>query len=140
MPSPDFDFLRLSYRPDLQVLFMRWARPVSSQEHRQGYAAALALGRTTGSGRWLIDLRSRGLASPEDFAWILADFRPQLAAALPAMVRRIAYLVTPYQSETIRERLHTLEPTYPAAVRQSAAIEVFTEEQAAQQWLRTGLA
>ena len=138
MLSRNLDFLQLSYRPDLQVLFMRWARPVSSLEHRQGYAAALELSRSAGSGRWLIDLRSRGLASLEDFAWILADFRPQMAATLPATPRRIAYLVTPYHGETIRERLHLLEPTYTAAVQQSAAVQVFTEEQLAQQWLRLG--
>jgi hypothetical protein len=138
MLSPEFDFLRLSYRPDLQVLFMRWGRPVSTQEHKAGYGAALELARTSGSGWWLVDLRSRGLASSEDFAWILANFRPQIAAILPTTSRRIAYLVTPYHADLIRERLATLEPTYPVAVQQSAAIRVFTEEQLAQRWLHTG--
>lgn len=137
MFSSDLDFLRLSYRPDLQVLFMRWTRPVSSAEHRQGYAAALGLARSAGAGRWLIDLRSRGLASLEDFAWVLTEFRLQMGAALPAIPRRIAYLVTPYHSETLRERLSLLEPTYPVAVQQGAIIQVFTEEQPAQQWLHT---
>ncbi|WP_143434727.1 hypothetical protein [Hymenobacter roseosalivarius] len=139
MLPPYLDFLQLSYRPDLQVLFMRWGRPVSSQEHRQGYGAALELARTVSTGRWLVDLRSRGLASLEDFAWILTDFRVELAAALPpAVPRRIAYLVAPYHADTIRARLTSLEPTYPAALRQSAVVRAFTEEQPAQQWLRTG--
>lgn len=114
---------------------MRWGRAVTSAEHREGYTAALELARTVGSGRWLIDLRSRGLASVEDFAWVLTEFRAKLGAALPHTSRRIAYLVTPYHGETIRERLISLEPTYPAAIRQGAAIHIFTEEQAAQQWL-----
>ena len=138
MLSPDSDFLRLSYRPDLQVLFMRWSRAVSSQEHKAGYGAALELARTSGAGWWLVDLRSRGLASSEDFAWILANFRTQMAATLPTTSRRIAYLVTPYHADLIRERLALLEPTYSVAVQQSAAIRVFTEEQRAQQWLHSG--
>jgi hypothetical protein len=140
MLSPNLDFLQLSYRPDLEVLFMRWRRVVSSEEHRAGYGAALALARTHVAGRWLIDLRSRGLASSEDFAWILATFRPQIAAALPTASRRIAYLVTPYHVDLIRERLAALEPTYPMAVQQSAIIRVFTEEQRAQEWLHEGTA
>ena len=135
MLALDLSFLRLSYRPDLQVLFMRWARPVSTDEHQQGYAAALNLARTAGSGRWLVDLRSRGLASAEDFAWILTEFRGRMSTALPHTPRRIAYLVTPYHSVLIRERLASLEPTYPVAIQQGAAIQVFTEEQTAQQWL-----
>ncbi|QIL76575.1 hypothetical protein [Hymenobacter sp. HDW8] len=138
MLSLDLDFLRLSYRPDLQLLFLRWTRPVSTAEHQQGYTAALHLARSAGAGQWLIDLRSRGLASAEDFAWVLTDFRTRMGAALPHVSRRIAYLVTPYHSELIRERLALLEPTYPVAVQQGAAIQVFTEEQPAQQWLHMG--
>jgi hypothetical protein len=138
MLSLDLDFLRLSYRSDLQVLFLRWVREVSPEEHREGYMAALALARTAEAGRWLVDLRSRGLASAEDFAWVLTELRTQLTAAIPHTIRRIAYLVTPYHGEIIRERLSLLEPTYPVAVRQSVTIQVFTEEQRAQQWLHTG--
>lgn len=132
------DYLRLSYRPDLQLLFMRWVRPVSSEEHRSGYAAALALGQEHQSGRWLIDLRARGLASVEDFAWVLHTFRERMAAAVPPP-RRIAYLVTPYQAEIMNERIRQLDPEVPEATRLGAAVHTFTEELPAQHWLRLGL-
>lgn len=138
MLSADLPFLRLSYRSDLQVIILRWNRIVSSQEHQTGYEAALTLAHKTGEGRWLIDLRSRGLASSEDFAWVLVTFRPQMAAALPTASCRLAYLVTPYHAELLRERIALLEPTYPVAVQQSAAIDVFTEEHLAQRWLHEG--
>ncbi|GAB2460854.1 hypothetical protein GCM10011375_11550 [Hymenobacter qilianensis] len=138
MLSLDLDFLRLSYRPDLQLLFLRWTRPVSTAEHQHGYTAALHLARSASAGRWLIDLRSRGLASAEEFSWVLTEFRSRMGAALPHVPRRIAYLVTPYHSELIRERLALLEPTFPLALQQGAVIQVFTEEHPAQQWLHMG--
>ncbi|AYA37923.1 hypothetical protein D3Y59_13235 [Hymenobacter oligotrophus] len=131
------DYLRLSYRPDLRLLFMRWVRPVSSEEHREGYHVALALGREQACGCWLIDLRARGLASVEDFAWVLRAFRERLAEAVPAP-RRIAYLVTPYQAEVMNERLRQLEPEVPEATRLGAAVQAFTEELPAQHWLQAG--
>ncbi|WP_160328205.1 hypothetical protein [Solirubrum puertoriconensis] len=130
------DYLRLSYRPDLQLLFMRWVRPVSSEEHRSGYAAALELAQPHQSNHWLIDLRSRGLASVEDLMWVLTTFRGLLQqSGLPAP-RRLAYLVTPYQAETMDERLLTLEPTIAEHIRRGADVHHFTEELPAQDWLR----
>lgn len=135
VPAPDY--LRLAYRPDLHLLFMRWTRVVSSEEHRAGYAAALALAAAAQCSHWLIDLRVRGLASSEDFHWVLTAFRPQLPQVLPAP-RRLAYLVTPYQAETINARLAATEPGLPEAVRRSAEVRAFTEELPAQHWLQLG--
>ncbi|GAB2944707.1 hypothetical protein GCM10027048_07010 [Hymenobacter coalescens] len=137
METVDRDYLRLSYRPDLHLLFMRWARPVSSAEHRAGYQAALELAREKQCSHWLIDLRARGLAAPEDFAWVLATFRPQLRGVLPAP-RRLAYLVTPRDVEIITGRLQAVEPTLPEQVRQDAEVRNFTEELPAHHWLQAG--
>ncbi|GAA4019518.1 hypothetical protein GCM10022408_36980 [Hymenobacter fastidiosus] len=130
VPSLDLTYLRLSHRPDLQILFLRWNRPVSSQEHRDGYRQALAMAQVHGVGHWLIDLRTRGLASAEDFEWVLTDFRLQMAQALPQASRRLAYFVTPYHQPTIDERIKTPELR--------SLHRVFIEETPAQQWLATG--
>ncbi|KAA9333090.1 hypothetical protein F0P96_08905 [Hymenobacter busanensis] len=133
MQAVELDFLRLSYRPDLHLLVLRWTRPVTSDEHRAGYHAALELARAEQAGGWLIDLRTRGLASPADFAWVLTEFREQLAE-LPAP-RRLAYLVAPYHAATITARLIEQEAGLPEHVRAAAAVRIFTEEQVAQRWL-----
>lgn len=137
MEVVDLEYLRLVYRSDLHLLFMRWTRAVSSDEHRAGYAAALALARRVQCAHWQVDLRVRGLASAEDFAWILRDFRPLLTEGLPAP-RRLAYLLTPYQADIMNARLHELEPTMPAATRQAADVRAFIEELPAQHWLQAG--
>jgi hypothetical protein len=131
LPSLDLGYLRLAYRPDLHTLFVRWTRPVTSQEHRDGYRQALELAQPLGAGHWLVDLRIRGLATdPADFEWVLTEFRAQLAQALPLASRRLAYLVTPYHQATIQERLQRQEL--------QSTIRVFIEEAAAQHWLDTG--
>lgn len=128
------DYLRLSYRPDLQLLIMRWTRPATSQEHREGYAAALALARQEQAGRWLIDLRSRGLADLPDLQWVLNDFRHDFQATLPTATRRIAYLTTPYHADILRPRLAEFDHDTSNSTR----LQVFTEELPAQQWLQNG--
>ena len=137
MEAVDQDYLRLSYRPDLHLVFLRWARPVSSEEHRAGYAAALELAQEKQCSHWLIDLRVRGLASAEDFSWVLRTFRPQLRGVLPAP-RRLAYLVTPYQAEAIDARRTEVEAALPEEVRRGADVRVFIEEKPAEHWLQLG--
>ncbi|TGE14463.1 hypothetical protein [Hymenobacter elongatus] len=125
LPITELEYLRLSYRPDLRILFMRWKRLVSSQEHREGYTTSLDFARQHRAGHWLIDLRIRGLASSEDFSWVLTDFRRDMTQALPEAAFRVAYLVTPYNQEVITSRLPPQETTFRA----------FIEEQTAYQWL-----
>ncbi len=104
---------------------MRWTRLVSSQEHRAGYTAGLALAQQHQAGHWLVDLRTRGLAEAEDFNWILRDFRQQMQQALPNTSFRLAYLVTPYHQELISSRIFPEENMFRS----------FIEEKAAYQWL-----
>jgi len=131
LPTLDLSYLRLSYRPDLHTLFMRWTRAVSSEEHREGYRHALAMAQPLQAGHWLVDLRTRGLASLEDFEWVLVNFRAQMTQALPLASRRLAYLVTPYHLATINERMQSPE------LRDT--FRIFIEEAPAQQWLLTGI-
>ena len=130
----NLDYLLLSHRPDLNQLSLRWTRPATSQEHRTGYLAALELAGREQVGRWLIDLRSRGLADPTDLRWLVTAFREQLTSALPGLRPRLAYLTLPYHADTLRQRL--AEEMATDSVN-TIAIRVFTEEQAAQEWLQS---
>lgn len=125
VPSAELEYLRLSYRPDLRIQFLRWTRLVSSVEHRAGYAEALAFALPHRASHWLIDLRIRGLAEADDFGWVLTDFRRAMQLALPDSPFRVAYLVTPYDKEVIDGRLAVHE----------AVFRTFIEEQSAYQWL-----
>lgn len=127
------DYVLISYRPDLHLLIMRWTRPATPAEHRAGYQAGLRVAQPVQAGRWLIDLRSRGLADPADLRWILHDFRAELRAALPGISCRIAYFTTPYQAELLTARLQELN-----SLSGALEIRVFVEETPAYMWLRQG--
>lgn len=133
MPTIDLDFLRLSHRSDLAQLNLRWTRPATSAEHRSGYEAALRLAEREKVGRWLIDLRSRGLADPADLRWIVDTFQVALSNALPGQRPRLAYLVAPYHADLLRQRLTDIQIADSLGL---VVIRVFTEEQAAQEWLQ----
>ena len=129
---PVTDYVLISFRPDLQLLIMRWTRAATPAEHRAGYEAALRLARVEQAGCWLIDLRSRGLADPTDLLWVLHDFRAELQAALFATMRRIAYFTTPYHADTLAARLRELNTD----ASDSLEIRVFVDEAPAYAWLR----
>ncbi|WP_045688150.1 hypothetical protein [Hymenobacter sp. AT01-02] len=133
-PLPDF--IRLSYRSDLQTLFLRWTRPATTNEHHEGYRQALQLARQEQVSRWMIDLRSRGLAEVKDLRWVLHEFRTLFIEALPTATRRIAYFTAPYHADILRPRLLELDQNNPLAP--AVEIRVFTEELPAQQWLQQG--
>lgn len=131
----NLEYLLLSHRPDLDQVFLRWTRPATSEEHRSGYQAALELAQREKVGRWLVDLRSRGLADPIDLRWVVTSFREQLVNALPGIRPCLAYLVLPYHAETLSQRLAQEMAT--DSMYDSMAMRVFTEEQAAQEWLQS---
>lgn len=131
----NLEYLLLTHRADLGQLLLRWTRPATSEEHRQGYQVALDLAEQKKIGRWLIDLRSRGLAELSDFRWVMQNFRASLAAALPGTRPRLAYLVTPYHAELLNKRLADELATDHI---NTVAVRVFTEEQVAQEWLQAG--
>ncbi|MBX0291863.1 hypothetical protein K3G63_15530 [Hymenobacter sp. HSC-4F20] len=128
------DYLRLSYRPDLHLLLMRWTRPATSAEHRAGYRAALVLGKQQQASHWLVDLRSRGLADLTDLDWVLQEFAAEARATFAIPDRRIAYFTTPYYADILRPRLLQ----HPHFQSSGLQIEVFTEEMPAYHWLQTG--
>ncbi|WP_375436755.1 hypothetical protein [uncultured Hymenobacter sp.] len=131
----NLEYLLLSHRSDLGQVFLRWTRPATSEEHRSGYQAALELAKREKVGRWLVDLRSRGLADPADLHWLVTSFCEQLTSALPGIRPCLAYLVLPYHAETLSQRLAQEMAT--DSVHTSMALRVFTEEQTAQEWLQS---
>ncbi|MBA9077670.1 MULTISPECIES: hypothetical protein [Rufibacter] len=134
--SPIFlDAIALAYRPDLDVLFLRWPQPVYALSVREVYQQVLELAQETNARYWLFDVRSRGPLSPEDQKWVNETFYPQLHAQLDRAVH-VAYLLTPAHAEdtfTIEsaEKLRQA-PWYG----QSVDFEGFTSETDALHWLK----
>ncbi|MFB9863348.1 hypothetical protein [Rufibacter immobilis] len=135
--SPLFlDAIALTYRPDLDVLFLRWPQPVYALATREVYQQVLELARETSARYWLFDVRSRGPLSAEDAQWVMESFYSALHGQLPH-IAHVAYLVTPAHTEDLQttkviEEMRT-QPWYG----QGADFEVFTSETDALHWLKT---
>ncbi|RNI26803.1 hypothetical protein [Rufibacter latericius] len=123
--------LHLTYRKDLDILFLRWFRDPDSVQLRQGYLHALDLAKEVRTAYYMFDLRSRGQVSAEDEAWLLQTFFPLLEEELnyPSYY---ANLVTPTHYAYIRDNVGLeLLDKYSDLTKMA----VFTAEQDAVAWL-----
>ncbi|MBC3539652.1 hypothetical protein ACFSC6_19205 [Rufibacter sediminis] len=123
--------LHLTYRKDLDILFLRWFRVPDSAQLRQGYLQALELAKEMKSAYWMFDLRSRGQVSPEDETWLLQTFFPRVEEEL-GYQGYFANLVTPSHYAYIRDvvGLEYLEK-YGKIIK----LGIYTSEQDAVAWL-----
>lgn len=131
MPTPTAlaDFAELTFRPDLQVLFARWIRPVSSTELQQSYEALLAAATPHQCRFWLLDLRRRGISSEDDTLWTLETFLPRLPPRLGGRVY-LAFLVSPSHLSAIDQ-----ESGAPMVTNAQCHVRLFTDEGLATAWL-----
>ena len=95
------DYLSLTYRPDLQLIVVRWLRDASLPEVQLGHQAVLELALRHGATRWFVDVRRRLLVNNAHSSWVSNEFLPQAAALLPAAVLRVAYLTSLSRQRTI---------------------------------------
>lgn len=94
------DFLHITYRNDLEFLVVRWLRPVSGAEIRQGYQLILETAQQCSCPYWLLDGRRRLPADEETTRWGLEEFFPRLAGLLGQPVYMSQLLSPAYQQLT----------------------------------------
>ncbi|MFB9861873.1 hypothetical protein [Rufibacter immobilis] len=123
--------LRLTYRPDLDILFLRWLRYPTSAQLRQGYMEALELAVQEDCRFWLFDLRSRGSLSVEDEAWMLKTYFPGIEERLPYQ-NYFANLVTPTHYTYIQEHIGL---SFLSNYGNFTKLGIFLSEQDAVAWL-----
>ncbi|RAK64170.1 hypothetical protein [Hymenobacter edaphi] len=127
MSTAPTDFIDLSFRTDLGLLFSRWLRSTSDAEVRLGYEAALAVAAPYGARYWLLDMRRRGPASLAATRWVIETFLPRLAEYFPQRVY-LAYLLSP-------SHLTDFVPAGRPALLNCYEVALFSDEAAALHWL-----
>ncbi|WP_133257065.1 hypothetical protein [Hymenobacter edaphi] len=133
---PSFDFLDLSYRPDLQTLAVRWLRAVTFAELQQGFRAALAMGLARQATRWLVDVRRRTELDAVPSRWVAEHLLPESAAALAPATLYVAYLLSPMRAHELRRDAGLRDATAVAqAPAQLYRLDTFIDEGPAVQWL-----
>lgn len=126
------DFLTLSYRPDLEVLVVRWMRVISLAEMQQGYELLLQAATHHGCRQWLLDARRRNNTDREGAVWMVQDFLPRLHGQLGGRTA-LAYLLPPVQLRDAQA-----DGAFPPASffdGKPFIAERFTEERQALDWL-----
>jgi hypothetical protein len=123
--------LHLTYRKDLDILFLRWYQRPDSQQLRQGYLSALDMAREVKSAYWMFDLRSRGQIAEEDQDWMLQTFFPQIEEEF-GYESYFANLVTPTHFAYIRDHVGL---DYLQNYGVLTQLGVFQSEQEAVTWL-----
>jgi len=132
--SSSVSYLDLAYRPDLDLVVIRWMLQPTVAEIQQGYSLALNIAAQHQCCRWLVDARRRDHSNKESSQWMMDSFFPQLPARLPGKVF-MAFLFAPLHLQDLETDTALPSLTYFDGLPYQ--VERFTEEQTATAWLNT---
>ena len=136
MPAP-LSTYTLTYRPDLDVVFLRWLAPDTLAESQASYQEALALALAHGCGKWLLDSRRSGPLDLFETAWLTRVFFPAAVEQLSPRPLRLAVFSSMQRVEQMRNDA-TVGPAVQAAIAATQPYEagIFMGEAEAVAWLQ----
>ena len=132
------DTYTLTYRPDLDIMYLRWLAPDTLAEAQVSYKAALALAVAHGCGNWLLDSRRCGPLDLFETAWLTREFFPAAVAQLAPRPLRMAVFSSLQRMEQMRTDA-AVAPAVQAAIAatQPYTAALFMAEAEAVAWLLT---
>ena len=126
----------ITFRPDLNVMVVRWHTQADIAVVQADYAEMLAAAEATGFSDWLLDVRRREMVTAELSAWVSHDFYPGAVARLSPRRLRMAVLSSPTLAEAYRNDPeqkkyvdYSTDPARPYDIR------LFADEGQAMSWL-----
>lgn len=125
------------YRPDLQLLVLRWLEPHGLPATQASYRHLLTLAEKYNCARWLLDGRRDGPIDAKAAAWLTDFFFPEAVRALAPARLRLAVFSSPARLEQLRTDVavaSTVERSLSAALPYDTA--VFLTEGEALTWLQ----
>ena len=127
----------LDYRPDLDILFLRWLGTDTLIQAQASYQAALALALQHCCGRWLLDSRLSGPICLDETAWLTHEFFPAAVAQLAPRTLRLGVFSSLQRMHQLRTDT-TVAPAVRAAIAATQPYEVglFVLEDDAVAWLQ----
>ena len=135
------DTYTLTYRPDLDIVFLRWLQPDTLAEAQASYRDALALALVHGCGNWLLDSRRCGPLDLFETAWLTREFFPAAVAQLNPRPLRLAVFSSLQRWEQMRTDA-AVAPAVQAAIAATQPYEaaIFMVETDAVGWLQAPVA
>lgn len=126
----------ITFRPDLQVMVVRWHTHADLEVVQADYAQMLAAAEATGISDWLLDVRRREKVTAELSAWVSQEFYPAAVGRMAPRRLRMAVLSSPALTEMYRNDpdqkkyvAYSTDPTRPYDIR------LFDDEGQAMSWL-----
>ncbi|MDQ2770059.1 MAG: hypothetical protein M3Y54_06115 [Bacteroidota bacterium] len=127
----------LTYRPDLDILFLRWLGPETLAEAQTAYRAALALALAHHCGRWLLDSRRSGPINLTETSWLTNDFFPEAVARLAPHPLRLAVFSSMLRLDQLRHDALVAPAVHDAlAATRPYQSALFVAEAEAVAWLQ----
>jgi hypothetical protein len=137
MPQPiELPSRSISFRPDLQVMVVRWHSHAAFEVVQADYAQMLAAAEEHGISDWLLDVRRRDKIPADLSDWVTHVFYPQATERMAPRRLRMAVLNSPALTEA-----YTSDPdqkkyvTYVMDPARPFDIGLFEDEGAAMRWL-----
>ena len=132
------DTYTLTYRPDLDILYLRWLVPDTLAEAQASYRAALGLALAHGCGNWLLDSRRCGPLDLFETAWLTREFFPAAVEQLNPRPLRLAVFSSLQRWEQMRHDA-AVAPVVQAAIAATQPYEaaIFMGEAEAVAWLQS---
>lgn len=128
--------LVIQYRPDLDILTVRWLAELLTDRFQQEYNTILQEAQIYDTPRWLIDVRRRPHPAPDMADWAANVWLPQVVTALAPRRPRLAYLISPSREQSLKA-----SPALQASVQAASSPErgydvaIFNNEGEANNWL-----
>ncbi|KAA9332384.1 hypothetical protein F0P96_12995 [Hymenobacter busanensis] len=127
----------IQFRPDLQVLVVRWPADAPFPQLQADFEAVLHEAQQYRAARWLLDVRRRDELTPDLAYWTTHDFFPRANQHLAPLPLRIAVLASPvrmavYEQDGVQR--DTLQ--YGLAGTRPYRLQLFGDEGEAVAWLR----
>ena len=126
----------ITFRPDLNVMVVRWHTHAPLEVVQADYAQMLAAAEKHGLSDWLLDVRRREKVTVELSAWVSEEFYPLATARFAPRRLRMAVLNSPalteaYRSDPDQKKYvdYALDPARPFETR------LFDDEGEVMRWL-----
>ncbi|GAB2471363.1 hypothetical protein GCM10011375_37820 [Hymenobacter qilianensis] len=130
----------ITFRPDLNVLVVRWHTHAAVEVVQADYAQMLDAAEASRCTDWLLDVRRREAAPAALSAWVSHVFYPGAVARLSPHRLRMAVLSSPSLTELYRtDPEHQKHVAYSTDPARPYDIRLFDDEGQAMHWLSTRL-
>ncbi|RTQ45277.1 hypothetical protein EJV47_25705 [Hymenobacter gummosus] len=127
----------IQYRPDLQLLVVRWPADAPFAQLQVDFEAVLHAAQEHQAARWLLDVRRREELTPQLAEWTTHEFFPRAADALRPQSLRIGVLASPGRMAVYeRDEVQRDTLAYGLDGARTYRLRLFGEEGSVIEWLQ----